>query len=373
MFRFIKSDIEKMTKRGVISPILASDLDNYEGEGLYFNHIKTRLIKETKSNYLATFGEPASDDVIENVLKNDPMTINLFLGANAEYLAAINFDKHDKKVFYFSDSLIERLAQTELDAPADYVRLPFPSCMFVIQSPIAINNLYKIGDHEPPSYSAPLTIFLSEHDFCGLRKIMIQVFHADEYTLYDLVQRELLIHPQWRISQSLCTDWLDLYRQNPDWLPGDKTSPNINDDNVFYEEGLQFFKIIINSVLYLASNDPDIMQQKSPNDALRAKAAATLNGYKRYDLEREASQYSELSGFLLGVNVPPIIINKSAKQNYMPQLEGSTTIDKRFLVRGHWKKQAHGQNMLLRKLIWIQPYWKGPEMADLINKSYSVK
>ncbi len=32
-----------------------------------------------------------------------------------------------------------------------------------------------------------------------------------------------------------------------------------------------------------------------------------------------------------------------------------------YLVRGHWRNQAHGPGRTARKRIWIQPYWKGPE------------
>lgn len=35
------------------------------------------------------------------------------------------------------------------------------------------------------------------------------------------------------------------------------------------------------------------------------------------------------------------------------------------LVRGHWKRQAHGPNMSLRKTIHVEPYWRGPEDAPI--------
>lgn len=33
------------------------------------------------------------------------------------------------------------------------------------------------------------------------------------------------------------------------------------------------------------------------------------------------------------------------------------------LVRGHWKRQPHGESRAQRKLIHIEPYWRGPEDA----------
>lgn len=36
-----------------------------------------------------------------------------------------------------------------------------------------------------------------------------------------------------------------------------------------------------------------------------------------------------------------------------------------FLVRGHWRNQACGPQMLERRLTWIEPYWKGPNDAPI--------
>jgi hypothetical protein len=33
------------------------------------------------------------------------------------------------------------------------------------------------------------------------------------------------------------------------------------------------------------------------------------------------------------------------------------------LVRGHYRRQVHGEGRLLRKVIWIEPFWRGPEEA----------
>ena len=45
----------------------------------------------------------------------------------------------------------------------------------------------------------------------------------------------------------------------------------------------------------------------------------------------------------------------------------------RFMVRGHWRRQAHGTASQERKLIWIAPFYKGPDLATLLNKPYVVK
>lgn len=51
----------------------------------------------------------------------------------------------------------------------------------------------------------------------------------------------------------------------------------------------------------------------------------------------------------------------------------STAPKVQFLVRGHWREQAHGPALQLRKRIWIQPFWKGPEAARVLLRSHTLK
>ncbi len=44
----------------------------------------------------------------------------------------------------------------------------------------------------------------------------------------------------------------------------------------------------------------------------------------------------------------------------------------RILVAGHWKQQAHGPGYSLRKAIHVEPYYRGPDMAELVNKPHIV-
>lgn len=37
------------------------------------------------------------------------------------------------------------------------------------------------------------------------------------------------------------------------------------------------------------------------------------------------------------------------------------------IVRGHWKMQAHGEGRAERKRLWVEPYWRGPEGAQMAH------
>jgi hypothetical protein len=42
------------------------------------------------------------------------------------------------------------------------------------------------------------------------------------------------------------------------------------------------------------------------------------------------------------------------------------------LVCGHWRQQPYGPQSKLRKTIWIEPYWKGPEDAPIMVRPKAV-
>ena len=56
--------------------------------------------------------------------------------------------------------------------------------------------------------------------------------------------------------------------------------------------------------------------------------------------------------------------------------KGESTVEwaSRWVVRGHWRWQAHGVGRAERKRLWIDPYIKGPEDAPLVvsTKVYDV-
>jgi hypothetical protein len=62
---------------------------------------------------------------------------------------------------------------------------------------------------------------------------------------------------------------------------------------------------------------------------------------------------------------------RPALKDYLSTLEGDPPVYQT-LVRGHYKRQACGQGRLDRKVIWIEPYWRGPEEAEIVVRPYTV-
>lgn len=68
---------------------------------------------------------------------------------------------------------------------------------------------------------------------------------------------------------------------------------------------------------------------------------------------------------------PPVRVDLRA--HIVEALAGGGTAPKvQFLVRGHWRQQAHGPGRTLRKPIWIEPFWKGPEDSRILLRSHKL-
>lgn len=107
--------------------------------------------------------------------------------------------------------------------------------------------------------------------------------------------------------------------------------------------------IFYNTVLYI--NDPD-----------RKPEETEVHGSRKMSTGEENPT----------VRMPYIVL--SPPKHYKNLSEGTgRTIDKRFIVRGHWRNQACGEKYSLHKRIWIHPFYKGPELAEVVNRPYLVK
>lgn len=298
---------------------------------------------------------------------------------SADYLAVCNFELFGRKTFYVNDNLVHQLAYTSLEIEAENLELPFPACLFLFRSPIALQALYAIHGAKASDidFEAPISVFATSHPSSeGGRKLMFVCWHARHGKSYFHVKRELMIRPGWLISKTLRTDWDDIYAEFG--RAGEVTTNEMvfgerGDDRVFYEAGLTFFRILLNTILYLGSNEPSLLEHLSPHAAELAAAELIRSTTKRRKRLKAIGKQSRLDFTEVGWDAQPIIVKKPAQSGGVGLTEGSEERYVRFIVRGHWRNQAHGPNRAERRLIWIKPYYKGPEMADLVNRPYVVR
>lgn len=68
----------------------------------------------------------------------------------------------------------------------------------------------------------------------------------------------------------------------------------------------------------------------------------------------------------------PLTLNLTSAVSTDARTGGHSTTSVQTLVRGHVKRQACGPRLSARKLIWIEPYWRGPEDAPILARPYRV-
>lgn len=312
---------------------------------------------------------------------------SLYSTVNHEYHSLVNFALAGKKTFYFSDNLAEHLANTEINLVSSLIQLPFPTCLFTFTSRSVVNAIHNIrGDvgrwdmnSAGLDYSAPVSAFLTIHPAgAGLpgRKLLICAWHARlPESSYLMLKRELYLGEGWSLEQSLRTDWETLTPENL----GIGLSVNVNDgtiahqdDDRFYTDGLTFYRIILNALLYLSSDQAELTAKASPRKEIEDRASGITSRPKRRKLLQTTNRYSTLDYQEVGTSVDPIVIQKCATEGSgFGNFSGKPLV--RFIVRGHWRRQSHGPENQERKLVWIRPYYKGPDLAATINKPYLVK
>jgi len=266
-----------------------------------------------------------------------------------------------------------------MNVVAPLLELPFPACMFVLTSRESIDALYRMHWASNPEqkgrrlidYKAPVSVFLvltQKAPDQPFRQLNIIAFHANREEYHVMVTRRLCLHDDWTLGEALTTDWanLDAQIEKRKHVSAEGEWETV-EDSLFYTDGLQFFRIILNAALYISSADAELEHRPSDQEAVRQEIEQIPSRVKRQELKQEARHASRLPYIVVGASVPV----EEAVSASAPEAKRSLSV--RFTVRGHWRRQACGPGLKDHVLRFIKPYNKGPEMATLINKPYLVK
>lgn len=376
----VRQDLRLIQKEGLSGPFF--DPDILKGFDRYFDYAFTNIAQKAKDSFrqLAGFDELYFRRLWEDFTSKDTVgRIEFFL--TADYLVLLNFELFGKKSLFFTDNLVEHLVHTELDAPSSSIKLPFESCLFVITAKSVIEAIWQLRGTDPESFE-PLNIFLTEAvtsaDEGGIRKVVFVCYQKIPNGEPFFVKRSLLIREDWSIRHMLRTDWLSISPESKD-----EKSFALDDDDFYENRGvLLFYRVLLNCILYLESNDAEIIKKLSPH-----RRAASINRKQKreilFDPPNSDREISKLDYHLIGADIPPLIIQRivvddDGTENVDDALENdrrseTKRLSIRFIVRGHWRKQPFGKGSEERKLIWIKPHYKGPEMSELINRPILVR
>ncbi len=365
LLELLEKEVEHFTKKN-IKQMTFEQIDDFS---IYFkDYLGNELLnisKKFKEDLLLQGKTNISDaEIIETVKNHLPEEATQML--YSDYITLFNFMLYGKKTFYFSQNLCENLALTQLDVSSKFLFPPFDCCLFIYDNPTVIDAFNKMIEKDSDTVNLPINVFVIHNaPEDGYRKLIFNCIQADSNRTESFIKRELMIKEDWTIEDSLHTDWRIVFNLT-------ENEPNKNEE-LFFNEGLLFFRIVLNSILYLGSNEIDVQEKLSPNKGLVEKLKNLKSPKKIKNITNKINSVSLLDFNLVGNNVKSIIVRK-------PNISHSSQSDFKFilknlkyLVRGHWRKQHYDKNNSKTKLIWIEPYFKGDVLGELINKDYNVK
>ena len=281
-----------------------------------------------------------------------------YLGSHLYYMA--NHELHLHKTFFVDEALAWMLANTDLDVPGELLRLPFPCSAFVFSDPVTLELAESLLRDEVSLSSsgkrpAIVTFYVIQGPVVapGSRGLYI-------YALFDalngkwpyLVGRDLVVHDEARLDAVLDS-------RSEDVDPGER-------DLIFSTPELKkLLHLVLNALMYATSVQAD---------ALQVARGATITGPKKKKRQAQA----RAKGVLLARSGDDVyhlpgtidISHLRSLTNLGGTAEGQSIL-KRSMVRGHWRRAA--SDWKDQRARWIEPYWKGPELAAVIERKYKLK
>jgi hypothetical protein len=325
-------------------------------------------------------------------------SMHLVSGLGEQYVELVNFCFFGKKVFYVTDGLVQQLANTKMNAEASFLQLPFPSCLLVFTSREFIDILYDVvRDLKPDSvdsnryYDLSINVLLTMRDGIPdygnvrIRILRIVILQESPNGFVHLeLERELPIRDEWTINQVLVSNYGNIFddeeenrilREEVDALAeeerpyGRGTRATYGpSDETFYSSSSLLFRVILNSILYIESVSADKETVDSPLKSMEKGLKFLKSEKERQEARRKIEATSRLQYIVVGGSVHPI------NEDHLPSsIESKRKLTVRFMVKGFWRQQVFGPGRVGRRLQFIKPFYKGPEMADLINKPYIVR
>lgn len=274
-------------------------------------------------------------------------------------IAMGRWHQYGQKIYEVSRGLTQRLANTRLTGvTTDVLKLPFPA--------IAIRVPTDMG----MEFHEILVVETPEYEIGKNTKLLTEGPNGKEYT--DVAQkiRDAGKCPRsWRISASRIEDAAGteetLSVGTIRLWPGQDLGEALK-DCLYAEWGdqtQQAMAFAINTVLYTSWPDTgEEFEERVSKDWLDAKQAVTRsNGYKKERAKAKLKGLWAEQRIYLGAKVPFMSAPEEEKNG------AGHKIAVRTLVSGHWKMQPHGPRWTERKLIRVEPFWRGPMDGPVTN------
>lgn len=316
-------------------------------------------IKYTKNSFQEYLDNPK---ITEQLLASN--TFKEEMETQAKYVSMIKkYEASGRREFVICDDLFEMILETE---PEEIklmdVCLPFDSFSIVFNNKILKKHAIKYGDGEDVSCADRLVVcgtsIKNEKDkifyMTGFGFSNHKEFGLVPFSIASSMETKINKHIMFTNEKNITEKIKDIFR---------KKDTNQHDSSYNL-----FLRIVFNLLSYINCVDADISDYSDEIKNLTEQSKKMERWSRaRKVIQQKIHQMRIDNGRI-------VIVGKNTKSTIRDKYqEPSRTITKRFIVRGHFRRQACGPNRELRVTTWIKPHWKGPEFAEKINKKYLVK
>lgn len=266
-------------------------------------------------------------------------------------VAALNHELHRRRTFWVSESLAFMLQKTDTDVVGRDLRLPFPSFAMVFTDRATLSLGERLMQHS----GLPMS---------GYMLRVLTVFVRGDATETDALERtlsfDLAFDTLGEGAPAVVQETLEVRDDEPIFEEAGEgivwTAEGDDEERVIapIDPRAQLAHTIVNAILYATSAgvEPVLREPRrtAPSDS-DPSASGSNNGALYY-----------LPG--------KISISHLRNLEAIERSQGGGQLMHRFMVRGHWRRA--NPNWKDQRMRWIEPYWKGPDLATVIERQYQL-
>ena len=336
---------------------IMKNVDNKEFERVHRLAVEMYKVEFKKFKAITDGKMLCLSEFSDLVHKNRAFRITLDVpSAYNELFSQYNFWLCGEKQYSISNNLCRRfLASNIKSIPTELLRLPFQSFQLLVphgiipmttfeNKKIFIRELIVADYFEKESAERVLHVLHRAFDDIGYFKIAI---NSDE--LHKCVDCSVEKMIQFTLKKQ------------------EIAGGELEFNETQQVELKNIFEFVIKSILYITGADADI-QWVDESAELKTQLDRAKSGKKRKKLERRLEKAKKM--YLVGHT---IVLTRDERIMYDGIAQGLWKVSYRFIVQGHWRHQAYGEGHQLRKMIFINPFWKGESFDVAINNPHLVK
>ena len=279
------------------------------------------------------------------------------------YLTAIRHFIAGERIYYCADGLADRLMQTDVRVPSELLRLPFSHVMLILSSP-DITERFARDRGVKASKARPICVTIAEDERDGVPAWLIDISQTRGEKLIASDNRTLILHPAATSDAIIRQDHEAIERSVPaDVLSGiQEIIPSLRGPDTptaFNADQLWLYRLIVNLILYITSAAPELGWNRKNG---RQHAGDRVN-------------YSPREHIVVGESVSRIVRYSEPAASRVTDNASSSgrPLAHQMIVAGHWKSQAYGPSRQSRRTIWIEPYERGPDVAQMVARPVLVR